>query len=244
MAKLSVELQRYFLSDMANDTMSAAPADSPVDASVESFSSQDRAPVVKAAEVTLNEILELAGERTFGFLFGLLSIPSALPVPAPGYSTPFGLVMLLLSVQLMIGKDQPWVPEKWRKRGFEREQVQTFLQKGLPWLQRIEKVSRPRLTPICTSRVGQAIVGLVLTLASMSMILPLPLTNTVPAMGIFVVGLGLFDDDGLLSLAGVAICSLGLAITSSLLYLIIFVFGLSNISGAEDAVKDWIKNRF
>ncbi|MEO0888190.1 MAG: exopolysaccharide biosynthesis protein, partial [Cyanobacteria bacterium J06648_10] len=96
MAKLSVELQKYFLSD----TASVAVTD-PVDGSVESFSSQTNVPVTRSAEVTLNEILEIAGERTFGFLFVLLSLPSALPIPAPGYSTPFGIVMFLLAVQLI-----------------------------------------------------------------------------------------------------------------------------------------------
>ena len=62
MARLSVELQRYFFEE-------------------------DRQPQVKLAD-----ILSFAGERIFGFLFVILSLPSALPVPAPGYSIPFGIV--------------------------------------------------------------------------------------------------------------------------------------------------------
>ncbi|MGC1394259.1 MAG: exopolysaccharide biosynthesis protein, partial [Coleofasciculaceae cyanobacterium] len=54
MAKLSVELQRYFFEEE------------------------------RSSKVTLNEVLEIAGERIFGFLFVILSLPSALPVPAPG----------------------------------------------------------------------------------------------------------------------------------------------------------------
>lgn len=218
MARLSVELQRYFLSDELNDEGTAPNQ-----------------------QVTLNEVLEIAGERTFGFLLVLLSIPSALPIPAPGYSTPFGIVMFLLAVQLMVGRDQPWLPEKFRKKGFERAQVQDLLSKGMPWLKRVEAVSRPRLTPICTSRLGQAFVGGLVALAAVSMMLPFPLTNTLPAMGIFVAGLGLSDDDGLLSLAGVTICMMGVALTSTLMYLIFFVFGLQNIDKAVDFIKERIK---
>ena len=160
MARLSVELQRYFLDDENPAIADALPTQE---------------------TITLNEVLAIAGERTFGFLFVLLSIPSALPIPAPGYSTPFGFVIFLLAVQLVAGRDQPWLPEKLRKKGFGKAQVQDLLRKGMPWLKRVETVSRPRLTPICTSRLGQALVGGFITLAAISMMLPFPLTNTLPA---------------------------------------------------------------
>ncbi|MEL6351637.1 MAG: exopolysaccharide biosynthesis protein [Cyanobacteria bacterium J06627_28] len=257
MAKLSVEFQKYFLDEpVERETENSLTDGSLTDGSLteeststdstgESFSSQTMSPKVPSDDITLNEILEVAGERTFGFLFVLLALPSALPLPAPGYSTPFGIILFLLSSQLMLGKEQPWMPEKWRKRGFKREKVQAFLRKGIPWLQRFEKISRPRLTAICTSRGGQTLVGAVLTLAAMSMILPLPLTNTIPAFGVLLAGLGLSDDDGLMLLAGLFICSLGVALTSSFLYLIFFVFGgLSNRKAAEEAIKTWIKGLF
>ena len=116
MAKLSAELQKYFLTDIDGDTLSSvAPVDSslvdsPIDTTGESFSSGTISSP-RSSEVTLNEILEIAGERTFGFLFVLLSLPSALPIPAPGYSTPFGIVMFLLAAQLIVGREQLWLPE-------------------------------------------------------------------------------------------------------------------------------------
>lgn len=217
MARLSVELERYFL-------------DEPADAAGEPNRTKD---------VTLNEILEIAGERTFGFLFVLLALPSALPVPAPGYSTPFGIVMFLLAVQLVVGREQPWLPEKFRKKGFKRETVQGIIGKGMPWLQKVEMVSRPRFTGVCTSLIGRALIGCAIALMATSMMLPLPLTNTIPAIGIFVTGFGLLDDDGAISAAGLAIGAFGIAVTSTLLYLIFFVF--DNIDQAADAVKTWIK---
>ncbi len=64
MVKLSNELQRYFFEEQQPPT------------------------------VTLADILLLAKERIFGFLLVILSLPSALPVPAPGYSTPFGILFI------------------------------------------------------------------------------------------------------------------------------------------------------
>ena len=236
MAKLSVELQRYFL----RDTVSAGPVVDPTDGSVESFSSQTSTPVAKSAEVTLNEILEIAGERTFGFLFVLLSLPSALPIPAPGYSTPFGIVMFLLAIQLIVGREQPWLPEKFRKKGFERQKIQGLIGKGIPWLQKIELVARPRLTGVCTSRLGRTVIGVAIALMSISMMIPIPLTNTLPAIGIFVTGFGLLDDDGAISLGGLTICAISAVTTSTILYLV-FRLGIAGMERAVDTAKDWVK---
>lgn len=197
-------------------------------------------PVNRDAPVTLNEILEIAGERTFGFLFVLLALPSALPIPAPGYSVPFGIVMFLLAVQMIGGSEQPWLPEKFRKKGFDRAQVQGLLRKGIPWLQKIELVARPRLTPVCTSRLGRTIIGCAIALMSISMMIPIPLTNTLPAIGIFVTGFGLLDDDGAISLAGLTICAIATATTTTILYLV-YRLGLAGMEQAVDAAKNWVK---
>jgi len=232
MAKLSTELQRYFLSEEGAIATPAPIAATPLPTNA--------VPRDRNAPVTLNEILEIAGERTFGFLFVLLALPSALPIPAPGYSVPFGIVMLLLAVQMIAGSEQPWLPEQFRKRGFERKQVQGLLRKGIPWLQKIELVARPRLTPVCTSRLGRTIIGCAIALMSISMMIPIPLTNTLPAIGIFVTGFGLLDDDGAISLTGITICVIGLATTSTILYLV-FRLGLAGMEQAVEAAKDWVK---
>lgn len=206
MDKFSTELERYFLAEPAAEN------------------NTDN-------NVTLDELLALAGERTFGFLFVMLSLPSALPVPAPGYSIPFGVVMALLAWQLLTGARQPWLPPHWRQRGFSRSKVRGVINAGLPWLRRIEAISRPRLAGVCTSVVGRMVIGLAILLMSLCMMIPIPGTNTLPAIGIFLVGFGLLDDDGLISLGGLIVC--GLALT---LALAIFILGVEVIDRIKDAI--------
>jgi len=196
MARLSADLEQAFLMG----------ADSPVAGAV-----------LTQQQVTLADILQLAGERTFGVLLVVLSLPSALPIPAPGYSTPFGIVLLILGVQLMLGATAPWLPPRLLARAMPRTHVQNILRRALPWLRRIELISRPRLRLICTSRGGRLLLGAAVSLMAISMILPIPGTNTLPAMGIFITGFGLLDDDGLISLAGLVVCLMGLALTTSIL---------------------------
>lgn len=206
MAKLSVELQRFFFEEERSE------------------------------RVSLKEILALAGERIFGFLFVLLALPSALPVPAPGYSIPFGFIMLLLSAQLIGGRTRPWLPRRWREWSMSTKSVQGVMKKGIPWLRRIENLTRPRFTYICVSLPGRIILGSAISLMAISMMIPIPGTNTVPAMGIFVTGFGLLEDDGAISLSGLVICALGLAISISILIAIYFG-GTSLI----DMLKIWLK---
>lgn len=205
MARLSTELQRHFFEEE------------------------------RLLTVQLLDILELAGERTFGFLFVLLAFPSALPIPAPGYSVPFGIVIFLLAIQLVIGRDRPWLPERIKTQSIPLKQVQGVLEAGLPWLRRIESISRPRLPYICTSTPGRVTIGIAISLMAISMMIPIPLTNTLPAMGIFVTGFGLLDDDGAISLGGLTLCLMGLTLTSSVL-----IFGYTAVSYTINFIKEWI----
>ncbi|MEA5617248.1 exopolysaccharide biosynthesis protein [Cronbergia sp. UHCC 0137] len=205
MAKLSSELQRYFF--------------------------EEERPLT----VTLADILLLAEERIFGFLLVILSLPSALPVPAPGYSTPFGVLIFLLAIQLIAGAKTPWLPQKMVNHPLKLSTVQGFLKAGLPWLRRIEAIAKPRLSYICTTLPGRVTLGIAIALMAISMMIPIPGTNTLPAMGIFVTAFGLSEDDGAISLGGLVMCLMGAILTTSIL--LALLWGGSSLL---DVIKTWL----
>lgn len=209
MAKLSVELQRYFFEEERQET------------------------------VKLNDILALAGERIFGFLFVVLSLPSALPVPAPGYSTPFGLLLFVLALQFIFGAKRPWLPQRLANWSIKTQLAQKFVKGGLPWLERLEGLTKPRMTFVCQKLPGRAVVGLAIALMSISMMLIIPGTNTLPAMGIFLIGIGLFEDDGVICLGGVAACT-AIAVAMVSVIWAVYQGGLSIL----DILKNWLKGLF
>ncbi|MGY2779944.1 hypothetical protein ACVW0B_001855 [Thermostichus sp. MS-CIW-23] len=167
--------------------------------------------------ICIEDILELAGERSFGFFLAVLSFPSALPLPAPGYSTPFGVFIVLLALQLVAGRTTPWLPKWVLQTSVERKQFQKWAQAGIPWLQRIENIARPRWRQLCTTRLGQVWLGTWIGLMGISMIIPVPGTNTLPAMGVFVTAFGLLEEDGILCSLGSLICVAGGLLTTSIL---------------------------
>ncbi|AFZ43194.1 Exopolysaccharide synthesis ExoD [Halothece sp. PCC 7418] len=204
MAKLSRELHRYFCEEE------------------------------RADQIDLADFLELTKERIFGFLFVILSLPSALPVPAPGYSIPFGIVMFLLASQMALGAQEPWLPQRVRDHQLDLKKVQGLITKGVPWLQRLENLSRPRFSYICTSLGGRIILGSAIALMSISMMIPIPGTNTLPAIGIFIIGFGLQEDDGIICLLGLAVCSLALVVVLGIL-----IGGFSLIDYLKDSLTNY-----
>ncbi len=206
MAKLSTELERYFFDEERSD------------------------------KVKLGDILSIAGERIFGFLFVVLALPSALPIPAPGYSIPFGILMLILAVQLIVGCQLPWLPKRMLNSQIKLEQAQGFVKAGIPWLKKIEALTRPRMTYICTSLPGRVLIGLAISAMSVFMMIPIPGTNTLPAIGIFITAFGLQEDDGFISLAGLIVCVLAAGVVAGIL-----IGGVSILSIAKDWVLDLLR---
>jgi hypothetical protein len=65
--------------------------------------------------------------------------------------------------------------------------------------------------------------------------IPVPGTNTLPAVGVFVTSFGLLEDDGVISLGGLIICLFG-AILSISIFLAVIWGGSSLV----DLLKTWL----
>lgn len=59
------------------------------------------------------------------------------------------------------------------------------------------------------------------------MILPIPLTNTPPAFGIFLLGMGMIEEDGIFGFLGACACFAGVILTSCIL-----IFGVAAVRTA------------
>ncbi len=186
---------------------------------------------------SIKEITGAVGEKGFGLVLMVLSLPSALPVPAPGYSTPFGIVIGLIALQMMLGRETLWIPERLKRVRIKPSIARRMLGTAARFLKKIERFIRPRQRWI-RSRAGQAGLASVILIMASLMMLPIPLTNTFPAMVIFLIGIGLSEEDGLL-----AICAFGVGVLAIGLYAgVIYVF-LTQGPEAIEAMKEWIKAR-
>jgi hypothetical protein len=70
---------------------------------------------------------------------------------------------------------------------------------------------------------------------SVFMMIPIPGTNTMPAMGIFIIGFGLLDDDGAISIAGLTMCTIATGVVAA-----IFILGAEVVTQAKDLIRNLI----
>ena len=153
-------------------------------------------------DTTLGTIVDSIGERGFGLLLLVLALPAALPIPAPGYATPFGILMAGLGVQMILGRHHPKLPQAARRRTISYKNFQrTVRGAGLP-LKVAEFLIRPRLARLARARSVHRVVGVIVVIMSCFMALPIPLTNTAPSFVIFLLAASMLEEDGLLLLAG------------------------------------------
>ena len=187
-------------------------------------------------KLSLNGILQQFPEHGYGFLLAILSLPSALPVPAPGYSTPFGLALAALGWQILTGRKQPWLPNFIGKRRIHIRKDGKFLKLGIKFIGFFEKIIKPRFPLLCKHT---RLYGSLILLCGLCMCLPIPLTNTIPSFGIFLLALGFLESDGLFLLLGAGACLIGVLFTLTLITLG-FVLGWQVVFEFKDLLKGWL----
>ena len=187
---------------------------------------------------SIGEMTAAVGEKGFGLLLVILALPSALPVPAPGYSTPFGIVIGLVAMQMFFGRSSLWLPSRLKNVRISPGLGRKMISMAARFFHKIERYIRPRQHWI-RSRPGQAgLAGVVVAMACL-MMLPIPFTNTLPAIVVFLIGIGLSEEDGLLAIGAFAIGCVAILLYTGIIYLVV-----TQGPEAADGIKEWLKALF
>ncbi|MDR2832042.1 MAG: exopolysaccharide biosynthesis protein [Rickettsiales bacterium] len=186
-------------------------------------------------KVTLFDIKTALHERGFGILIIIFSLPLSVPIPVlPGYTTILSIPLILFSLQLLFGFNSPWMPHWLERKSFQRSTLALVVEKTSPALKKIEKFMKPRMSFIFYGP-GEKILAFVMLLCALSIALPLPLTNFIPAIGTTLISLGIMSKDGFLSILGVLISLCGLLLT-----LVVIVKGPQLIIGVFSFLKSFV----
>jgi hypothetical protein len=154
--------------------------------------------------VTVGQILDALDARAFGLATLIFSLPSVVPIP-PGVPTVVGIALLIVSLQMVIGRQELWLPGFLTKRSFSRVALVRAFEKLAPRLEAVEKIAKPRLL-FMTGRIGTVAIGLVVLFMAVVLILPLPPGgNFPPALACAILGMGLAERDGIIVLFGLVV---------------------------------------
>lgn len=162
--------------------------------------------------ITMGDIVEAVGRRSFGPLFIIVSLLAILPTGAiPGMSILTGTIMLFLSVQLLFGANRVWLPGFVERRGLPRERLETSIEKMRPRADTIDRFVRPRLKALLNPPFIQLVAfGGVIVSLSMYPLALVPFGAFPAGLSLLVIGLGLAARDGLLIAFGIVLGIVGL----------------------------------
>ncbi len=140
----------------------------------------------------------------------LLGVP-ALPLPTGGATHVFEVIAVLLAAQLVVGRDEVWLPERWRGRELAGDKQQRFLATLMKLIGRLERLSKPRLPWLFGSRLSNAVFGLVVIAGCVGAFFAPPFTglDTLPALGVVLVSLAVLLEDVAIAIVGLIVLVAG-----------------------------------
>jgi hypothetical protein len=174
----------------------------------------------RADATTVGALVDKAEEAGFGFLIGVLTL---IAIPFVGLSTPFGLAIALLGSQLLVGRRHPWLPARARRRALSMtmlDRVLGLLSRRTRWLARL---SRPRWELLIQPRLIGA--GIVLLALGLALPLPIPGSNLVFLIPLFLYAIGVLERDGAWIAVGHACTAIDMAL--------LIVFGATVVAVLE-----------
>ena len=175
------------------------------------------------AEVSVEDLIDSLKDRAFGLVLLLFALPNCVPIP-PGLASLIGLPLIFFGLQLALGSPQPWLPRFISSRKINRSHLIEVIKRANVVLRRLERICQPRLVAITGPR-SERVIGLAVLVFGLSIAIPLPFTNFVPALGIAIIALGLLTKDGVAVILGLLTGVFGLAVTGGVLASVVASLG-------------------
>ena len=150
-------------------------------------------------ELSLGELLDRFSERSFGLFLLIVMLPTFIPIPV-GVGGLSGGLAVLIGLQFLARLEHPWLPGFVARREIHRHRLISFRNRMGKWLDRIERLTRPRTQGVLTHPVAHAFTGLLLIVLGIALALPLPLTNYPFGLILLAFSFALIERDGRLML--------------------------------------------
>jgi len=150
-------------------------------------------------EVKFKELINITQGRGYDLLLVLLSLPFLTPISLVGISTPFGLAIAFVGLRMSLGK-KPWWPKKLLERTIPPSFFPKLLKVTIHICKAIEFFSRPRVQIFHNFSLFKMVSGLLIAISGILLALPLPIpfSNTLPAVTILLFAISAMKRDGLI----------------------------------------------
>jgi hypothetical protein len=201
-----------------NRSMTGAESPSPWQEGRQPFSAQLESWLRSDEPKTVGHLTGLIDEKSFAVILLVLLFVPALPAPTGGITHVFEIIASIVAVQMIFGRKKPWLP-KWIAR---RELGEATRGKAIPFIVRrvrwFERFARPRGARLLNRRTSVSALGVILLLFIVAAFVAPPFTglDTLPALGVVIVSLGILLDDALIVAAGCVVGAVGVVLEIAL----------------------------
>jgi len=169
--------------------------------------------------VTLREVLAVLHGRAHTFFLLILALPFCTPIPLPGVSTPFGLIIALIGFRLSLGQ-KPWFPNRLLNTRLPPRFFKIFFSGARRVVRGMERLLKPRWTFLLDLNVLHHLYGLVIFSCGLFLLLPLPIpfSNGLPALTVVLIAAATLERDGYFVIAGLSMFLFTLSFFAMLLW--------------------------
>lgn len=162
-------------------------------------------------------------DRAFAILIVLLGLPNCLPMPPP-IPLVCGLLLAMVAAQIAAGLGTPWLPKVLLGQSLPQEAVHRAIERALPLLRKLERLSRPRIA-VFDSPLAFRLIGCLLLALALGLLVAAPVIGQIPlGIAVCLVGLGLVERDGVIVIIGMLIGAAGLVANFGFAYAIFSAF--------------------
>ncbi|HYB99324.1 MAG TPA: exopolysaccharide biosynthesis protein [Candidatus Limnocylindrales bacterium] len=146
--------------------------------------------------LSVHDLLEISGPQGHAFLAVFLMLPFLQPIPLPGISTVLGLVVAMLGVFAALDR-APWVPRRLARVTIDPRTIDRICSALERLLARLERFIRPRARDMLAMRGLRYFNAVLWVLHALvfSLPLPIPFTNSLPAIVVMLLAVGTMEDD-------------------------------------------------
>jgi len=167
---------------------------------------------------TLGDLGDVFAEKSFAVTVLMLMFLPALPLPTGGISDLFAAITVVVAIQLVLGRDELWLPARWKRRqlgALTLDKAVPFIARRIRWF---ERFSRPRGVWMFQKREPMRIVGLAIIACALGTIFSPPFSglDTLPAMGAVAIALGIILEDVVVFVVGTVIGAVGITLIITL----------------------------
>ena len=184
-----------------------------------------------ADRVLVKDLVDAMDSVGFGLAIMVFAFGIIIPLPPP-FPSIISIPLVLFAAQIMAGYSSPKLPKRFANLSVKRSVLATLIQRSASYIRKVEKILKPRLSFMFYPGV-ERLVGFFIFIFSAFVLLPMPLSNFIPGLGVLIISFGMLGKDGLVVIFGIitGLTGITISITAVVLgveflrYIKNFIFG-------------------